>query len=241
MERVSVYRPQQVIGNSGYSSMPVTIVAPHGADDTNTATVAEAIIKKLGCGGVINRGWERADKYDYSEDKADCNRISHCLEDVVKDEFLDPFVGMINNWHNRSTNGLSYVFQIHGVGNWVRSGQPKLDAIIGFGDGDKPSFTCERWMVDEICFCLEAAGMESYVASSGSLFAGRSKDNLNQLFRRKQFRDQDVMSMQIEIVKELRKDIQVAQITGEVIAKAIATLVSHCDLQPHRNYATKVL
>ena len=77
MERVSV-----IEGKS-----PIIIVAPHGykGDDENTDLIAEEIANALHCYAVINRGWERSDSVDFMKDKADCNNVYHCKEDVVRE------------------------------------------------------------------------------------------------------------------------------------------------------------
>lgn len=84
MERVSVIR----------GKAPVIVVAPHGfeQDDQNTALIAESIANEINCYAVINRGWERCLDIDVLNDKADCNNVYHCKEDVVREEFLEPIV-----------------------------------------------------------------------------------------------------------------------------------------------------
>ena len=71
---------------------PVILVAPHGADDTNTDIITERVAKKADCYAVINRGFERADFVDVIKDKADCNKIDHCKQEVVYEEFLKPII-----------------------------------------------------------------------------------------------------------------------------------------------------
>ena len=65
MEKVSVLE----------GTIPALIIAPHGFknDDLNTDLIAEEIATDLSAYAVINRGWERADKVDWFNDKADCN------------------------------------------------------------------------------------------------------------------------------------------------------------------------
>src|SRR6266478_2553999 len=85
MERVSI--------NEGKT--PVILIAPH-IEDTNTGTIVESASNVLGGYSVINNGWKRADKYDYWTEKANCNNLHHCHEDVVKEEFLDPIIRFKN-------------------------------------------------------------------------------------------------------------------------------------------------
>ena len=105
MERVSIIN----------GKIPILIVAPHGyeKDDEQTALIAEYIANKIGAYAVINRGWERAEEVDFWKDKADCNNINHCFEDVVKEEIIDPIL----RYKSRILLGHSemYVFWIHGM------------------------------------------------------------------------------------------------------------------------------
>jgi len=44
----------------------------------------------LDCYAVVNNGWKRADKVDAILDWLIATTSNHCLEPVVKEEFLDP-------------------------------------------------------------------------------------------------------------------------------------------------------
>ena len=195
---------------------PIIIVVPHGYDDPNTSIVGEQIIHELGAYGVINHGWERADKYDYYKDKANCNDINHLHEDVVKDEFLEPLLRFANKI------GDSNVFIIHGVSNTIRNQASDLDLIIGCGQGKPDSLTCERWYLDVFMEKLIKQGFNPYVGKAGGTYSGRKKSNLNQLFRLwPQYFNDAIYSLQIEVVRELRKDELTARSTGDMIANAI--------------------
>ena len=103
MEKVSVLE----------GTIPALIIAPHGFknDDLNTDLIAEEIATDLSAYAVINRGWERADKVDWFNDKADCNNLKHCHEDVVKDEFLLPIMRYVIQILKFSP--YIYIFTIH--------------------------------------------------------------------------------------------------------------------------------
>ena len=74
--------------------IPVIVFAPHGfnGNDENTSIMARSIAKEINAYAVINKGWERSDVVNCFDDKADCNNVEHCHEDVVKDEVLDPLI-----------------------------------------------------------------------------------------------------------------------------------------------------
>jgi hypothetical protein len=216
MERVSTIR-----GNS-----PILIIVPHGFDDPNTAVVGETIIKELDAYGVINRGWERANDYDYYADKANCNNISHCMEDVVKEEFFDPIINYIDAIAN-DLDAAANLFIIHGVSNSIRSKASDLDLIIGFGDGTPPSYTCDQWFLDIFLNQLDKQGFHPYQGKAGGQYSARRKQNLNQLFRLwEDYENKSVFSVQIEVVRRLRDTTTQAELTGMALANAIEDVVN---------------
>lgn len=218
MERVSISR-----GDS-----PILIVAPHGANDINTALLAERIARFTNGYYVINRGWRRGSKYDYWREIANCNDIRHCHEDVVREEFLDPILNFASEI--KADYGICQMFVIHGVSNAVRkeADDRTLDMIIGFGDGQPPSFSCDPELKNYFLAMLEKVGITAFQGAKGGRYAGRGKNNLNQLFRR-WYKDEDVDSMQIEVVHELRADLDVATFTADAIGSAIENLLDFDD------------
>jgi len=212
MERVSIIEGRK----------PIIVVAPHGYDndDERTALIAEAIANTLGCYAVINRGWERADKVDIFNDKADCNNAQHTHEDVVKEEFLDPIIRFRNRI--RKQHSVVHLYMIHGMSNKHRTlcGDSKLDMVIGFGAGSPDSFTCDTWRKDAFIHLLGESGLTVYEGKKGGAMSGWSRQNMNQLFR-KWYSDPTVQAMQIEIINELRADNDIAQLTAEYLASAM--------------------
>src|SRR5581483_7129048 len=212
MERVSIIEGKK----------PIIIVSPHGFDDDDerTALIAEAIANTLGCYAVINRGWERADKVDVFNDKADCNNVEHCHEDVVKDEFLDPIIRFRNRLRKSYT--VVYMYMIHGMSNKHRTlcGDPKLDMVIGHGAGSPDSFTCDQWRKDCFIHLLGEAGLNVDEGKKGGAMSGWARQNMNQIWR-KWYSDPSMQSMQIEIVHELRADNDIAALTAEYLAAAM--------------------
>lgn len=217
MERVRII--------NGKSS--IIVVAPHGPDDERTALIAEKVAKEITCSAVINLGWERGEKVDFMKDKADCNNVSHCHEDVVREEFLEPLLRFKNSVLKR--NKEAYIFYIHGMSNKHRilANDPTMDVVIGYGAGVPNSITFDLWKKGFLIDRLENLGFTTYEASPGSSMSGWSKNNMNQLFR-KWYNDSNVSSLQIELVHELRESNRVAERTACYLAEAIIdTVVSN--------------
>lgn len=229
MERVSII--------SG--KLPIIVVAPHGynQNDENTAIVAEQIAKNINAYGVINRGWERDNHVDYLRDKADCNNVNHCHEDVVREEFLEPIL----RYKNRilQTYDMVYVYYIHGMANRHRklAGDDSLDVVIGYGAGSPNSYTCEIWQKDLFCHLLYEAGINAYEGKRGGPMSGWSRTNMNQLFRKWNF-ESNVCSMQIEIVHDLRNCKDMAILTAEYIASAMQDMLKVKSFSPSKNIQT---
>lgn len=221
---------------------PILIIVPHGHDDPNTSIVAEQIIKELDAYGVINYGWERADKYDYYEDRANCNNITHIHEDVIKEEFLDPILDFTDRILN--VGNLPNIFIIHGVSNSIRNtfiptdldlnGQiaggltdsRNLDIIVGGGQGVKPSLSCPEWYRNLFMQYLGRDGFNTWDGAEGGAYSGRGHNNLNQLFRSwKNYQNDDVFSVQLEIVRARRETKDIAEVTGDRLAMAIEDVV----------------
>lgn len=218
MERVSIIE----------GKIPVLIVAPHGyeEDDENTDLIAEQIASEIDCYAVINRGWERADQVDFLNDKADCNNIYHCHEDVVREEFLNPILKyktrILKNYDQM------LMFMIHGMANRHRkiSGDMKLDVVVGYGAGSPNSYTCELWQKDFFVDALNKMNITTYEGGAGSMMSGWSRQNMNQLFRKSSFKDSRVRSLQLEIIYELREDTDVSLLTAEYLSQAMMGLVN---------------
>ena len=140
---------------------PIILFAPHGydGDDERTSIMVECMAETLDCYAVINRGWERSPQVDCFKDKADCNNVEHCHEDVVKEEILDPIL----RFQKRIMRiyDIAYFFPIHGMGNKHRtsSGINNLDVVVGHGTGNPNSLTCDEWRKDYMLHLLEGAGL----------------------------------------------------------------------------------
>jgi hypothetical protein len=219
---------------------PVIFVAPHGAagDDTNTAVITKSAAEAMNAYAVINRGWERADVFDYNKDKADCNNVEHCLEDVVKDEFLDPIIRFKNRI--RKKHPWAWLFTIHGMGNdaCIKAKDNSLSMVVGFGAGVPPSHTCKPWMKDLLIYQCGQHGWTSYEGKAGGKFAAWRKNNLCQYFRKWEL-DQHVHAMQLEIIYDLRDSKAKAQLCGECLADFIGEVINYGSWESPKNFTTK--
>ena len=206
---------------------PCLIAVPHGFDDPNTSVVGESMINELNCYGIINYGWKRADIFDYYKDHANCNNIEHLSEDVVKEEFLEPFI-KYNNEIGLINGGYSPVFIIHGVSNEIKKiTKPHADLILGIGQGNpQDSLSCSTMYSDIIYDRFTDLGLATYFGKAGGKYSGFSKKNLNQYVKNQNSTlislNCNLQSIQIEIIKDLRETKEIAQLTGSILARAIA-------------------
>lgn len=202
-------------------SAPILIIAPHGfdGDDENTKIVAAKVAEYCNAYAVVNQGWERAEDVDFLNDKADCNNVLHCMEDVVREEFLDPILRyksrILKNFQNCN------IYMIHGMANRHRliCGDDTMDVVVGFGS--KPStLSCELWRKDAIIETFHKCGINAYEGKKGGQFSGSTRKNMNQLFKKWHFDDR-VNSLQIEIIFENRKDKNTAELFAKKVGEVI--------------------
>jgi hypothetical protein len=216
MERVSLV----------HGKNPVLLVAPHGFDDSHTATLTEAAAIACNGNAVINRGWERADTVNVLTDKANCNNIKHANHNVVKDEFLDP----VNRLASRIATKHRYalILHIHGCGNDIRKkcGED-VDVIIGWGDGNPKRPTSSNQTRNLFTYLCDMAKWMPVQAGTGSKFAAWDRNNLLQLWNNHYI----YQALQLEFVTATRRNAQVAEATGQKLGNLINTFLSN------RNYA----
>lgn len=193
---------------------PLILVAPHGSDDIGTDVLTEKIADQLGAYAVINKRWRRAKKFDYWTDNADLNHVPHCLEDVVREEFLRPIL----NYKDEIIRDFGYclILNIHGFGSLPGD---EIEVIIGYGDGDDPSYTCNLELKDAFVTFLQDESIEAVHASRGP-YAANTVNNLNQLFRF-WYPDDLVDSMQLELSSSLRKRHKISTNLADAISKLI--------------------
>ena len=220
-----------IIGNR-----PIILVAPHGADDVNTDIVAEHAAKILSCCVVANRGFQRSNDVDVERDKADCNKINHCLSEVVFEEFLKPilkFKDKITQGIHQNKNPIKnmyspyetvHLFFIHGCGDMVnKEAKEQVGLIVGYGLGvKKDSLTCDVWRKNLFVHLYRkfSKNGDIFEGKCGGKYAGRNKNNLNQYFRKKDM-DVRVQSMQLEIPYSFRKTKDTAIDTANLLSSVI--------------------
>jgi hypothetical protein len=215
MERISTIQGE----------LPILLVAPHGVDDENTAFLTDLIASEMGTFAIINRGWKRDDKVDYLNDRANCNDIRHIHKDVVKEEFLDPILRTVAKIQKKLDERV-YIINVHGCSDKVREevNDQNLDLILGYGEGKPSNYTCDLRIKSAFAHFLEKENFGVYEGKKNGKYAARSKNNLNQLFRL-WYPNQTVHSIQLEVIKELRADINLLHITAESIIAALDDLL----------------
>jgi hypothetical protein len=219
MERVSISNGE----------LPVLLVAPHGRDDKNTDYLVDRISSEMNLFSVINRGWKKSKKFDYYSERANCNNIKHIHEEVVKDEFLDPILKSVARIQKKLDERV-FIFYIHGCSDKVRidANDDNLDIIVGYGSGSPSSYSCDLKYKNAFVHFLQEQSFGVYEGKKGGKYSGRSKNNLNQLFRL-WHKNENVHSMQIEIINELRCEEELIEICCDGIISAIDELIMFDD------------
>lgn len=228
-------------------TQPVIMIAPHGADDTHTATIARKAAESLNCYAVINQGFERAATVDADKDQANCNCIDQVVVPVVYDEFLKPLITykeaikmkllgvpmLRQQWrlgygYQSGTTQRVLLFHIHGAGNIVhQEANEQVEVIVGYGLGNKKdSITCSMWRKNLFVDAYRRVATEGDVfeARGGSKYAGRSANNLNQYFKKHQS-DPLVESIQLEFPFSTRQTEMAAELTAAKLAIAVDELL----------------
>jgi hypothetical protein len=220
-----------------YGTGNVVLVAPHGheLDDSNTGILTMACADALNAHAIINNGWKRAKDVDELRGFANCNNSDHIASPVVRAEFRDPITEAIEM---ASIDGATkpFVLLIHGVGDSVRAkaDDPNLDLIVGYGEGDTPSYTCDDWL--RACFMESAApySFKVYAGGKGGDYSARSYKNLTQ----KVCRMGDCNALQLEFVHSLRKDKETAEATGKRLALVVSHILKFSQFTPTKTFPT---
>lgn len=206
---------------------PILLVAPHGPDDTNTALIAEMAAAYAKTHAVVNHGFDRGEHVDVDKDIADCNRVDHCLSEIVCDEFLKPILKIKNNVTKNSNLLIVY---IHGAGDIVHTeANERIDVIVGYGLGNnKDSLTCNAWKKN--LFVDKWRGYsnegEVYEGSGAGRYAGRSSNNMNQYFRKHELNRQ-VQSLQLEFPFSMRNTKDRAMQTSTLLSLVLIEMMNY--------------
>lgn len=229
-ERVNVIRGTQ----------PILLVAPHGPDDTNTDLIARLAANHIKGHAVINQGFERGDIVDVDNDIADCNRVDHCKESVVYDEFLKPIIKIRDQvakklvqpgwWESDDKGARLLVLYIHGAGDIVhREANEPVGVILGYGLGsNKDSLTCRSWRKNLFIDIWRNYSNDGDVFEGGGSgrYAGRSSNNMNQYFRKHDL-DRQVESMQLEFPFSTRNTESQATVTAMLLGSVLSEMLKH--------------
>lgn len=204
-----------------YAKSPVVLVAPHGykGDDYNTDLITKIAAENINCSYLINQGWERHHNYSEEHDRADCNNYRHMANDTLADEFLLPYKRLC--LRAKKLYGQVLVIFIHGVSNDIRktSGIKNVDMILGYGLGTPESITCSKVIRECFMYELYTDDVNCAVGKSGGGYAGFGRHNMNQFWRKIE-KDLYINSLQLEIVKDFRIDLEACKDTAASIGYA---------------------
>ena len=143
--------------------------------------------------------------------------LDHCHIGPVKKEFLDPIIKIKEEIINR--HGVCFMFLIHGMSARIQKiVNDNVHMVIGYGQGDPPSYSCDLEYKDRFMYVLQLNGFNAYQGQSGGRFSAWHEKNMNQLFRKK-YKDERVHSLQIEIISGLRTLPQTAENVGIVLGQ----------------------
>lgn len=195
-----------------HGANPFLIVAPHGGGPTDlrSAFIAGIIAKEIDGFAVINEGWKRRGTPNFRLSYANCNSISHCLQEPLLSEFLEPIDEcrkIILLRHHKV-----HLFLIHGMDE-----RKNADIVLGYGAGNPSRHSCSLCFKDRFLSCLSLENFQPAQGKSGGKLSGWDKDNLNQLYQPVT----SVESIQVEIGLSLRKNNSVGKNTAKRISEAI--------------------
>ena len=207
----------------------IIAIAPHEptTNDENVNAIVEKLHSELGCYAVINE--------KYLRNEINLNDISDVIKKGIESEFLEPIKKFKDSIIKRGLSPL--VVLIHGGKdvNMDTSGGEDVQILIGCGQGDNkdPKKPHRPTLSSSDYFKLEKAlasvNLIPICAPTDSRYCARDKDNLNQLFKFKDWKnyyDPKVRSVQLEIRKHgFRRDPVEAGQTGEKLSRALQPFI----------------
>lgn len=219
-----------------FANSPIVFVAPHGhpSDDHNTDIIAKYAADNINSNLIINTGFKRNTHADTEKDVADCNNYQHCMQPEVKEEFLEPYVKICRRCLKYF--GKCFVVWIHGVSDSIRNTKEtkNLDMILGYGMGNPHSLSCFEGIVHKFISEMYLDKLECFVGKPGGKYSGFDKKNMNQYWRKIDI-EAKIQSFQLEIIKELRADKLIAELTGVAIAEGLANSIDYPNYKLHSN------
>jgi hypothetical protein len=215
--------------NYKFANSPIVFVAPHGhpADDLNTDLIAIAAADSVNGNFIVNTGFKRGKDPSPSKDVADCNNRLHCKNAEVENEFLIPYVKICRR--ALKYFGKCFVIWVHGVGNDIRKlnvQTTNLDMIVGYGLGKPDSLTCYEGIINKFLYEIRSEKLNCFVGSAGGKYSGFDHKNMNQYWRKYILEDK-IQSFQLEIIKDLRSDRVISELTADCIADAVINSIEH--------------
>ena len=221
-------------------------------DDKKTAELTREIQRSLKCYAIINTDYRKP--YATKESKRnggipDLENYYLDLNNIEQATLHPTFISKIEEVLDK--NGSTYVFWIHGIDDDSIKDQAELlknyekrpnqlHALIGYGQGPdrsvsldkrtgaqkKDSPSIEKETAERFAQLLTQNEMNTELTNpKGKNFCARSSKNMNQWFISKDYKLEQVRSLQLEIREEgFRKDDKIKD-TAKVIADAISTLL----------------
>jgi len=219
MERVSI------IGGGNR----ILFVAPHGGDDDKIASTATSLAQGLGSFAVINQGWTISHRVDAISGVADCNDARHIHEDVVREEFLRPILRSVSRIKKLlMERPLLVVLGGHCGIETSNPNEEVLDMLLGCGSDAPSRQSCSTRTKKRLIQSLNNEGFSVHEDIVGGRYSGRSKNSLNQLFKR-WIKDPSIESVQLAIDRDLISDDEMISMTVDGLASAFEALLADND------------
>jgi hypothetical protein len=125
--------------------------------------------------------------------------------------------------------GKCFVVWIHGVSDNVRKtnvSTKNLDLIIGYGLGKPDSLTCHEGVINKFLYEIRTDKLNCFIGQAGGKYSGYDYKNMNQYWRKHDL-EEKIQSFQLEIIKELRVDKTISELTSNCITDALKNSIEH--------------
>lgn len=220
MERVSLI----------HGTEPIIIVCPHACEEPYMDTVAREVAKRSNAYAIINNGFKISDTVDTSNDQADCDRVDHLTQDVVREEFLDSLLATKRTLSRKHSRII--VLALYGLDNQIEAKAGyNIDVVLGYGQAVvHNSYTCPLWMIDMFINEWKSHGWTSSsvcCGKPGTPMSARSIHHLPQLFQ-KVYIDPCVNVIKILLSERFLQDRGAAAFCGVILANVIDE-IAHVD------------
>jgi hypothetical protein len=246
-------KPPEMVLEGKIEAIPgnrrVLLVAPHGfmgngkpgyeADDERAGELARKMAQNFGFYAVINEKYKRVKNLkdtNKDEGRIDCGRITQVV--LIADEFLVPILNFKQEILVK--HGDPLVVFVHGIHDksmdaYVKSFKANSETaiLIGYGQNNgSVSRTAVPELVEALMGSVSNKGIPPRLAVKAdprSKYCGGDENNLSQLFRNKDYEDQRVQSLQLEIKKYFRDPEEIDE-TVEAIGTSLLELIQENNL-----------